>query len=463
MDAFSDAGYWWLPGHNSEPTPGVIHFEHGNLIRVELNGDLNGAAGLECPILFGDLRGGEHITLTRCRRTESRRERLIGKTLSQTLVADRIFRGAHLAGGIRTVCNVLSLEFEHLSEWALPEEPFINSQTEWVDDWPVRETRTYTFPPPIEFPFLEGTLKVTYHSSFESATFNDETVVRRVELVYLPSSPVRLEDLDDPVIESLQQFFTLACATPVHPTSITFTSPSEIANFLGSNETHQPRIEYAWSNWHAPTSTIQPSWSMLLPLRAIQAKIATHFIRWQELRTAAKSALDLFFASELGPPVYLETHFLFVAQSLEVYHRRRLSKDQDQQQERKVRLDEIQNHLSGNPELAAWAEANLRGPKELSYRDRMYALIEYAGPHARDLCPDNFPKLMADTRNYHTHFDRKQEKHAAGKEELYWLTQQATALGWYCFLRDLDLDSDESWDRLTQTQEVRAVLRFKAP
>lgn len=463
MDAFSDSGYWWLPGHESEPTPGVIHFEHGNLIRVELSGDLNGAAGPDYPILFGDLRGGEHITLTGCRRTEQSRDGATRKTLPQTVIADRIFRGAHLAEGIRTVCNLLSLEFEHLSEWALPEEPFINSQTEWVDDWPVRETRSYTFPPPIEFPFLEGTLKVTYHSSFESATFNDETIVRRVALVYVPSSPVRLEDLDDPVIESLQQFLTLACATPVHPTSITFTTPSVLANFLGSEKTHQPRIDYAWSNWHAPTGRFQPWWSMLLPLRSIQVKIAALFANWHDLRTSARAALNLFFASELGHPLYLETRFLFVAQSLEVYHRRKFDGTQLPKEKHKARLSEIQQLLSSDPDLADWVKTKLKFSNEVTFRERMDALVRYAGPHASDVVPKDFPKTMADTRNYHTHFDKNQENNAASKEGLYWLTQRATALGWCCFLRDLDLDSDESWDKLTQTQEVRAILRFKAP
>jgi hypothetical protein len=459
MKPFAAAGHWWT-ADKAQSVAGTVHFEYDRPIRLELSGALDGSSENPLhpifPIIFGLLSSNKPVTLLYGSQIAlSRDTEGIGR--SQTIHAGHILLGGHAPLGLETSCDAVYLVFEHLGEWSSG-GAWTTRDSSTTEDGSTIETLTFTYPPPITFDFLNGSLILSAEGGRSSSAI-EEVIQRRMRLVYLPNEPVGLASLFDPLIEALEQFFTFACSTAARCTGIDFTSPEVREHYLGDEREYSPTIEYGWTNQRIPADEDQPSFYMMLPMRTIQDRLPEVLQGWNELRTSAIPVFDLLFLAELGPHVYVETRFLFIAQALEVYHRRRLPGIRLSKAEHRARLRAIDDAIT-DAELSAWVEDKLQHSNEVTFRERIEDLLDHVGFPARSVTRAEFAEVVTNTRNYHTHFDKKLEAKAAKDNDLRRLTEEMTALGLLCLLRDLGFSEDEAYERLSGTPQVRAIRRW---
>jgi ApeA N-terminal domain 1 len=122
--------------------------------------------------------------------------------------------------------------------------------------------------------------------------------------------------------------------------------------------------------------------------------------------------------------MYLEQRFLNMVQAAESYHRRRRSNEVLPKSEHRERVQRI---VSTAPEGdRSWLKEQLTYSNEPRLRDWLADLVALTEPVMMPLIGDvhKFVRLVTNTRNYHTHYDRRLLSKSAQGPDLYELTSQ---------------------------------------
>jgi hypothetical protein len=184
---------------------------------------------------------------------------------------------------------------------------------------------------------------------------------------------------------------------------------------------------------------------------------------WFEHFEGLRSCLDLLFGLVLGPDMYLESRFLLVAQAIEVFHRLQVggtSEPSEVWNERKARIvGAVSQHDASSADVA-WLTRALEWSNELTLQQRVEVLLVRVNDIASHFLRPNFLKQFKATRNYYTHFDRRQFKNAAHGEDLYWLTEECFALMQAVLLDLLGIGATEAWSWMKRTHRVRSLLEI---
>lgn len=190
-----------------------------------------------------------------------------------------------------------------------------------------------------------------------------------------------------------------------------------------------------------------------------------NFSHWQKISTIIEPVIELYIDDLYNQELSASRHFLNMIQALETYHSRFLCNgtladykkrveevianrpDEFKQNDREFLLEGSQKGISLRSRLADLLLADFKFrfyTSEIKYRD--------------------FPKVIADTRNYYTHYNLRQEKKALKGNTLvdaYYILRNILE---YYILKELGFDESFIHERtrerikpLVTTNEIRKV------
>lgn len=465
MEPFEEPGTWWLPGREDESRGGTIRFAYGNdSVVLSLIGSFQ-APAIDAmkqpspiyPIILGRTSSGRPITLEDSSSSRRQMSMLSGETLNEEISSTEIFVGAHLPEGSKSLCRHLSMNFEHLSNWALPTTAFVKFVPAEPTDGGFVQPYEFNLRSPIIFSAFGASIAVSY--GFEHSEGIDSFSAKRpVRIIATFPEPIPFDKTYDEVVKPLQYFLTIACSAPTQLLNLELTV-DEYDRELSEETTIPTWIETGHRGWRAPSDVSKPYFEMLLPLRKFSDRVEETFEKWSEIMERGANALDLLASLSLGPPLYLETRFLLAVQAIEAYARRRFADTSMDPETFESRKQMILKGLPDDDELLKWVKGLLYYSNEPTLAQRLERVIDYCSPPAPGLLRSDFVRLTVRTRNWLTHYSEDKRAKAATDEDLYRLTEEVIVLMECLLLRDLGFDGVATGKLLESTRRAQAVFR----
>ena len=467
MEPFEEPGTWWLPGREADNRGGTVRFAFGNDgLTLSLTGSFEAPVAYSTkmplasyPIILGRTSSGRRITLEDSNTTQRQFTGFEGDALNEQLSSARIYVGAHMTEGSKSLCRRISMDFEHLSDWALPERQFVEfDSAETLDDTHI-EHFEFSVPGPVIFEAFGASIAISYgfEQSFGTHQFSAK---RPVRIIATFLEPVPFDKTYDEIVKPLQYFLTLACSAPTQLLELEL-SVDEQDRVISQEVTIPTWINSAHRGWRAPNDITSPFREMLLPLRKCSERVEEVFANWADIMKRGANAIDRLASLSLGPPLYLETRFLLSVQAIEAYARRRFDDTSIEPEAHEKRKAMVIGGLPDDEELLNWVKGLLHWSNEPTLAQRLQRAIEYCSPPAPGLLRDDFVRLTVRTRNWLTHYSEELRLRAASEEDLYRLTEEVIVLMECLLLRDLGFDGVKVGELLESTRRAQAVFRTR--
>lgn len=446
-------GRWWLVGRGERRISGVLRRDQfPGTLTLELDGTatvtshrLPTQLAGELPTILGRTIENRKVTLCDNRNTGRRQTGLGAQAKASDTVSARFgFVGDHFPEGPETTFSSYTFRTTHLGEWA--SKGYLTGTDEYITDELGGILRqSIRFPKPVELKLPWG--GVSIHYGWEQSSGVEEATIRRPVSWQLDLDvPQTVDVITDRYLWPLSQFLSFACDGGVVVDEVA----AQVARRgpIGLAEIAVLRPPRPAPSLHAPRGRFE----MLFSLADVEDRLESMLCTWFERFDLLRSSLDLLFGLVLGPEMYLESRFLLVAQGMEVFHRRRHAGVAEPVEEWKERIGRITAELSKTD--AAWVIENLHWSNELTLHQRIEELLAAVQSTASRFLRQDFIKVFKATRNYYTHFDKRQYKNAAHGEDLHWLTEECFALMQLVLLNELGVAESESWAWMRRTQRV---------
>lgn len=463
MDNSLVMGLWWIPDVEDVKVNGTLSFNKDGTASLTLADSFKDGSRSDSetpshyPVILGDTRDGKEMTLFEVYVTTRAGHAIAhGKVIERgpALRAQRACVGAHLPLGGETPVTSVRLVFTHLADWVCGDLVFAEEK---LSKDMLNLHVDYSYPAPFYFQGLDGTIGIGI-SLRQNDDLHSKAVSRQSFLQVVLDNPISFQDIRESKVKPFQYFLTFACGASAQLEELSFQ-----VDDIGDQHGDQwiPRDIFEMIPDHEGDLSNHPySWELLLPLSSIKERVEDVFSKWFAILGTAGSALDLYGSIFLGPPLYLETRFLYAAQALEVYHRRCSwfdGNDMPTFEWRKQwkKLQEAARRYE--PELESWVEKrDFIFNNEKRLRQRLHDLVEYGDDQVRRILRPDFVDVATKTRHKLTHYDPKAT--GAEGEDLYWLSEEAIGLLEACILRDLGLTSTEVMAATSRTQRTRNLV-----
>ena len=183
--------------------------------------------------------------------------------------------------------------------------------------------------------------------------------------------------------------------------------------------------------------------NMLASFSDLSTDISAIVSQWYDLYSRLDSALNLYFATVFNSSLYSNHEFLFLAQAVEVYHRRNTSFDGRVQPtaDFRVRRDKLIGHVP--EEERDWLRAKLQHANEKTLAQRLDEILAAHQAEVSKLLKDPalFSRRVRATRNHFTHYSTKPEDmdNVATGGQLARLRCQLQTLLEICIFHDLGI------------------------
>lgn len=436
-------GRWWVFGPHRAPRYGELVFdaEIGLTLRVKVPEDLNSETSDRLAWARGQIfvpdtivgrdQHDKPITLYECQGP--------GYESSSALQTIKI----------APVYALVGIEGQ---PWQEPQFTKITAQTTLLHNWMSRRAITqidnpegHTFTvrtlPPVTFTLANGIRGlITSVTGFSHARY--EVKLCETHCVSFRAEQPLTADALLEYVRKLCRLLTLFTGYQVYPTEIhllTGDSPAKTAEMLYINR------------GVAKAEQAEIPENMLASFADLSADINSIVPQWYDLYSRIDSALNLYFATVFNSSLYSNHEFLFLAQAVEVYHRRSSSFDGRVQPtaDFRARRDKLVGLVP--EEEREWLRAKLQHANEKTLAQRLDEILEAHQPEVSKLLKDPalFSRRVRATRNHFTHYSTRTEDmdNVATGGGLARLTSQLRTLLEICIFRDLGI-SGAPVDRL---------------
>lgn len=421
MHALHCNGIWWLPDNPSEKVAGTLHSTEGAGIVLSLSGVLGEAGGpgkKTLPIILGllyDCSLGSDATLSHCW-VKTLHMGSHGFTREEYRV-DRLFIGEHLEREDTLAFSNVSISFSGLSSWAYRLTGLNNKRTLFPDGHSAKFEIWWQAPELIRGEVTGGTLSLRPTAKL-SMLQRDWSIKESLHFSIECASPMPDCELNKKYLYPLQNLMTLATDHPNARREVRVRRPGSRTDIhvLGALTFQDDES----------ANDLTPH-QMLFLLDDVKDRVIALIDKWFGLSERLCGVCNPYFGILYKPKSYVDTRFLTVYQSLEVYDRLCTgAKIHDTplggltNGEYLARL--IQDHES--------TIASLFGGK---IQDAVAELVRY--------------------RNFVVHRDSPIGDDPEYGRKLFWLTQRLMFLMKACFLTELGI-SDEEQLRFFQRNQM---------
>jgi ApeA N-terminal domain 1 len=446
-------GRWWIEGVDKDPHFGVLNYDPSmglNLIvKIPQDGgiaEVFGAVANRPSVpssIFGRNKDNHPVSLYGCIGTNYS---FSGGLKSYTVSAMIGLIGLEVPGWDKVSCININAFFSLFHTWMGVSRVSVESG----DEMTVRVAKRKT----IEVDIDAGT-KLVIWPTLNRNQDSSGLVISEGHGVEFRFSEVRpVKDAVHKYVHSFRRFLTLLIGRSIFVDDVYFHS--------GDGQTPETVILYQINPGVESADRKTLIADMLVSYRDISENLSAVIKRWFELEESLDDVLNLYFATIFVPELHINQTFLFLAQALEVYHRKS-SNFQNQVQSKadfRARKKKIVDRV---PDEKEWLKEKLAHANEKTLAKR---LDELTGQHKEDVAKfiddtKAFADTIRHTRNHYTHYGTEgkgMEKVAKGIQLMDLSAKMQTLLE-ICIFADLGI-SGAPIDRMIQKLKQRQYFQI---
>jgi hypothetical protein len=379
MEEFEYLGEWWLPSGQDGKRPGVLRFSRENGLRLTLIGTLNTQEQEDDvhPVVLDWVGEVGELTLTRCFLTKYRK----GKS---EYVVDSAFLGSYFDAPDSRQSSSIDIEYSHLFDWV-----GVSGLSIEIRFGPVNESAhniRYQKPESIELDFSPVDQEMPIQAVI---SFAAQSQGNRHERSLKQSCRLRLRADElwtigrwkQRVILPFRDFLTFATRTPNTIERVSVPVPDSHGLSLDAHGRRIPPVNVVFqSDFETDPEQQSRGPELLLQYSVISDRSGDVLSSWMDLYNTIDSVIGLFISHSVqrGGSPSIQAEFIKLVQAVETYHERHRSSG------KRPTLFMRLSELVDKAELAKWGLVTDEGK-------------------------DQFIRGIVDTRNYYTHYNRKDE------------------------------------------------------
>jgi hypothetical protein len=411
MQSFNCNGIWWLPANPSKRVAGSLRFSADKGVDLSLAGAFGDypttLESREIDVILGliwDCSLGKVVTLKGCLLKSSH---FGSHTIArEDYSAELLFIGLHLEKEDDFLFSKISVQFSGLPSWA-------NTLT-GLSHTLVRSDKTrrreleilWQAPEPLGGRIPGGDLTLDV-GAMMSADRRQQSIKEEVTFAISCDQLASYRDLNARFVYPLENFLTLATDTPNALVEFNVTRH-------GSHDVVQVLGQRTFNDDEAATDLVP--YSMLFSLDDVQEQAVGLISKWIEISHRLENVCNLYFGVQYKPESFLDTRFMLVCQSLELYQRKRQP-----------------------------VGMNHRGPSDLVFNEELARLLEEHRVAVGPLFGSEMRRAISELtehRNYVIYRDSMVGLESDYGPKLFWLTQKLMFLMKACLLTELGIPSE---------------------
>jgi ApeA N-terminal domain 1 len=478
------SGFWWVPTEDGNP-PLDEHLLSGTLtvkggeVKLEVLGSFGheeleksdnwvrvSAWPADQPRIQGLTTKGVHVTLEKCLSLGSHMH--FPGIPTTNYHPHLTLMGAWYAKDEEILFDEVAVRTSDLDTWAL-----VSGFSGQMHLEPIEETEHLTaaelevkFVPPetIEIPLDNGeeaSIVFGFTHPGPQRVTTEVTITQRAFLHLRFATPRRPRDVQE-TVGQLRNFLSLA----VGRRQTVLAVEGYHDDLLIGNTTHRQPVQMLWEIPHnppPPTRRLDPD-EMLFTLPQAQPSISDVMKAWFKRQDLFGPVLGRYFGTLYHPHLFLDQRFMGYAQTVETYDRRRRKTKERPSEEHKRLVKAIVEAVPAKHQ--DWLKQKLAWSNELSLSQRIRDVAAICPEVRKRLIGSDdeveaFTRLARNTRDYHTHLDRKLEKKAAKGAQLQALMLQFRALIEMALLHELGFPCDSIDEILDRVRRYDEVDHFK--
>ncbi|BAZ93763.1 glycosidases [Thiohalobacter thiocyanaticus] len=319
-------GFWWSPDDPDTQLAGRLISDDG-VAKLILTIDSPGhfpfsrSESREYEVLHGRTSDGKQITLLKCFD--------LNTSWSSSGIEKRIVLANYvLVGGlvpqskVENAFSELSLKWPGLQRWFFESGVSVEHDDGDFRSFTIRYKAKETF----GFEYLKG-LKIEFGFSTDKIPFGGPLTeqIEFNEIVWVTlkkDTPKSLEYYIEKLNE-LIQFFSICVLEYNQPQVVTLVGDFDIET-REDGTSISPHLQVYYSSVQEPQSDRRPHpIEILMPYGVIKENFQQILKSWAKVAAEVSPSRSLYFSSLYGTNKYIESTFLSLAQSAEVFHRRR--------------------------------------------------------------------------------------------------------------------------------------------
>jgi len=457
--SFSVTGHWWLPENAEIKIPGTLNYENGQ-IRVELLGSfdpntfLRAMESANLSIINGRAQG-RLLTLLDCRTVSKHTHSESADT--STLDARIAFDGVIFTNTDSMQFTEATIRLHHLEAW-VQDDPVIRNTPSDTDR---SFSRTYTLPDDRLVPSQIDDSYLTISSQYQSLRSGREDFFNYQNVLFLRTAAPR----------DLQWFLDKA------------NSLSSLLSFLIGQQTGishlnlevpiEPLDAHSYPRYcrvyvrHWP---FEPKKELgVFGMRYCYPMITERFPnvvdKWFSRSDQLRTAFELVAGAQLDKDIPVRFQFLNLIHALECLDRangNRFYISEDAYQPfRRVMSNAIPSDLDDGHKESL--KTKLKYGYEVSLRNRLSKMLSELPVELLPLVcldPKQFANLIADTRNYFSHYTAElKAKAVTDTQKLYWLAQRLSIWCTCLLLREMSFSPAEIAAGMERCRQLHWTLQ----
>lgn len=465
-------GRWHVQGHEDEILPGELTYDPEVGLRLEVVGLFG---GLPRSIREGDpterhqvilgSTSNQQITLYNC--AQVNKQINIPGEGSTTYRAVFAVMGGHAEDDGLPRVDEMAVRIPLMDAW-LPVSGLGMQMTQTSDHRLKEYVNSYSPPEAIEVDLPWGQVQIRPAANFHGPVSTLDRTANISEWLDIGIKLHAEESIDIVLNERISPLVDLATLLTSYPARITYLGlQAEVVGVDGQIMDRRDTLDILFQPSFAgtPPPAKVDERRFLVPANAAEAPQVEELIkRWIGCRDRLKRSMDMVFGMERSPRgTYTEVRFLTLCHAAEAMHR-----DQPLPQERWTRaeykaLQKAALDALPDEQTRVFLKEQLRYAKDLTLRDRLLALRDWALGPGEDVISDAVLFRVVKARNNLTHSSMKDLARLEDGTDLYYLAQYVIWLLRACFLVELGLTQNQVAALLTSSDQFSWLRRAFSP
>lgn len=433
---------FWLPTLPAMRVCGTLLVSASGWVKAELLGALGNEVKFDAQrfeLVHGETDDGKLLTLTDCYVHTSVIALLAGTAKSQ-LRAQRLIVGAQLTPAHMRKFSRISLSVEKLDEWVETSAVKASrARSGNVQQRALRPTITVSLPPVRKFSLDEGLdLSINFRTliSLKDGLHGEAKVAAFLQVDCASGKTI---DEVGKLAYRINTFFCLVFGETVSIDWLSAKAPETEAGDSGAQSSRELQL-YFPSRPNSETPPVVDRHSMILLLRNVKSSLRHVLQRWINDYEVLWPTFDLFFASTTTSNSYVETRFLTLVQSLEVFRRR----TSDTTVMSKAVFRALRSQLLDvcPKDRQEWLKRRLDHANELSLSDRVSHLLRSLRSVIGDsLEVEPLVREIVKKRNDLTHYGNARRQNRSSGTDLLRLSMKVEAILALLFLKRIGIST----------------------
>lgn len=428
-DEIDVLGKWWVPGREQPHHPGVLRCNKDEGPCLNLFDNL-GFLSRPDDGVYTDRSLLEFFPIV-CGRTELGPATLINFRQSQAdfLIFDALFESEN-----EVRFRKIRLQFQHFSEW-IRQTIVDRTFTFWKDDngKPIGNELVYRYRSLPEEVFKANGLefRIIFGLNTKGGILTPVTLAPMAYLDIVTDSPKSVIEWWYEVIRPIRDFISLAIDIPIDVSRFSVFDERE------AEKQKECRVHFKGRKVNNTDKEMIVEDMLFAKTDIERGNIGSLVEKWFQATNDIPMVCNLYSSVKSIREQYAEEEFLSLAQAAELYHRSRFNNNILPQEEWRKKTESIIEAVPDSEK--EWLRKKLEWSNSPALQNRLEELLDVLEPTTSLLVADKlkFARTIKNTRNYFTHWDKRKEKKAASRAELYFVSKTLMYLLAACLMMEI--------------------------